>query len=153
MAVWYRAHRSQKIAEVFSGDGGLYAAGRWNYMGNKAVYCSESIALCTLEWLSHHGLSISGFNYFRYSINVPDKLTVTLSPGDLPRNWLATPATDETRDVADEILFHAKKYLALAVPSVVVPEEYNLIMNPLHTGFETVVKTVRELGKHSVPRR
>lgn len=153
MTVWYRAHRSQKITDVFSGEGGLYFSARWNHEGNKVIYCSNSIALCTLEWLCHHKMSVSEFENFRYSIDVPDKLTLKLSHSDLPKNWHATPDTDVTRDFADEYLFNQKKYLALAVPSVVVPEEYNLVINPLHAEFKSAKKTICEMGKYTSPRR
>lgn len=153
MTVWYRAHRLQKITDVFSGEGGLYSSARWNHEGNKVIYCSESIALSTLEWLCHHEISVSEYENFRFSIDVPDKLTLKLSLSNLPKNWHATPDTDVTRDFADEYLFNQKKYLAIAVPSVMVPEEYNLVINPLHPAFKTTEKTIRELGKHRSPRR
>ncbi|HTM63077.1 MAG TPA: RES family NAD+ phosphorylase [Gammaproteobacteria bacterium] len=153
MSVWYRAHRSNKMAEVFSGDGGLLAAGRWNHMGNKVIYCSESIALCTLEWLCHHGLSVSGFDYYRYSIDIPDKLILKFPVEKLPKDWSQTPSTDVTRDLAEEYLFQNKKYFALAVPSVVVPEEFNLVINPLHDAFKNIYKNIQTLGKYSSPDR
>lgn len=153
MTIWYRAHRSNKTTEVFSGDGGLYTAGRWNHLGNRVIYCSQSIALCTLEWLSHHGLSVSAFDYFRYSIEIPDKLIKTIAKTNLPKNWNATPATNETRLVAEELLFKNDGYLGLSVPSVLVPEECNLIVNPLHHSFKQALKSVRELGRYIAPKR
>lgn len=153
MTLWYRASYSLKAAEVFSGEVCLYIAGRWHHIGNQAIYCSDSIALCTLEWLCHNELNVSGFEYSRYSIDIPDKLTLKLSHSDLPKNWQATPDTDVTRDFADEYLFKQKKYFALAVPSVMVPEEYNLVINPLHSAFTAAFKTIHELGKHSAPKR
>ena len=153
MTLWYRASCLQKATEVFSGEACLYIAGRWHHTGNKAIYCSASIALCTLEWLCHNELSVSEFENFRYSIDIHDNLTLKLSHSDLPKNWQTTPATDHTRDLADEYLFNQKKYLALAVPSVVVPEEYNLVINPLHAAFKTAEQTIRELGKYRSPRR
>src|SRR3990167_9411596 len=109
MTLWYRAHRADDIQSVFSGDGGLYVSGRWNYAGKKAIYCSESIALCTLEWLAHNGLSVSGFNYYRFSIDVPPDLTVKFSPSTLPEEWKFTTSTDLTRDFAEKHLFLANK--------------------------------------------
>lgn len=153
MTIWYRAHQSKNVSEVFSGDGGLFVAGRWHHVGTRAIYCSESIALCTLEWLSHHGLSVSGLDYYRYSINIPDKLIKKISIAQLPKNWRATPAVDDVRDFSDHHLFSDKKFLAICVPSVVVPEEYNLIINPLHTGFQRAFETIHELGKYAAPKR
>ena len=70
MTIWYRASQIKDSQNVFSADGGLYTAARWNHLGRKVIYFSASISLCTLEWLSHNGLSVSGFNYYRYSIEV-----------------------------------------------------------------------------------
>jgi len=141
MTTWYRASQVNKIETVFSGDGGLFTAARWNHLGRKAIYCSESISLCTLEWLSHNGLSVSGFSYYRYSIDIPDKWIKKFIPKDLPKEWNTTPATDVTRDFAEKHLFSANKFIALALPSVLVPEEFNLLINPLHEDFHRMLAT------------
>lgn len=153
MSIWYRASQSSHVKHVFSGDGGLFTAARWNYLGRKVIYCSESISLCTLEWLSHNGLSVSGFDYYRYSITIPDKLIKKFTPTQLPSEWNMTPATNITREFAELHLFSSEKWLALALPSVLVPEEFNLIINPLHDSFSKIMKTVKKLGKHVAPVR
>src|SRR3990167_3903910 len=153
MTTWYRAARTENIQTVFSGDGGLYVSGRWNDLGKRIIYCSESIALCTLEWLAHHGLSVSGFNYYRYSIDIPDNLIRKFSLSDMPKDWNTTPTTDSTRDFADEHLFAPNQSLAIAIPSTLVPEEYNLIINPLHVDFQKVAASIKLLGEHLAPTR
>ncbi len=153
MTIWYRAAQSSNIPTVFSGDGGLYTTARWNHLGRKVIYCSQSISLCTLEWLSHNGLSVSGFSYYRYSIDVPDELIQRFTLTTLPKGWNITPATDISRDFAERHLFLAEKFLAIAVPSVLVPEEFNLVINPLHRDFSNIVKTVKNFGQHQAPTR
>jgi RES domain-containing protein len=153
MAVWYRASPINDIAKVFSGDGGLFTAARWNHLGRKTIYCSESISLCTLEWLSHNGLSVSGFKYFRYSIDVPQSIIKKFTTKQLPKEWNTTPATDITRDFAEKHLFLSDKFFALALPSVLVPEEFNLVINPSHKAFHQIFETAKYLGKHSAPVR
>ncbi|HSW69648.1 MAG TPA: RES family NAD+ phosphorylase [Gammaproteobacteria bacterium] len=153
MAIWYRASQIDNVQKVFSGDGGLMTQARWNHVGRRIIYCSESISLCTLEWLSHNGLSVSGFDYYRYSIEVPDKLINKFMPNKLPKEWNMTPATDITRDFAEQQLFLSEKYIALALPSVLVPEEFNLVINPSHKDFSIIIKTVKILGKHIAPLR
>ena len=153
MAIWYRASSVKNSQIVFSGDGGLHTAGRWNHLGRKVIYCSDSISLCTLEWLSHHGLSLSGFNYTRYSISLPDNLIATFNVNDLPDAWNATPSTDISRDFAEEKLFASSKHLAIVVPSVIVPEEFNIIINPLHVDFAVIAKTIENLGEYIAPNR
>lgn len=153
MTIWYRASQINDIQKVFSGDGGLFTPARWNYLGRRVIYCSESISLCTLEWLSHNGLSVSGFNYFRYSIDVPDELVNKFTPENLPNEWNTTPATDVTRDFAEQHLFSSEKFMALALPSVLVHEEFNLVINPSHKDFSRIIKTARKLGEHLAPVR
>jgi len=153
MSIWYRVSPIENVQKVFSGDGGLYVPGRWNHLGKRIIYCSESIALCTLEWLAHNGLSVSGFDYYRYSINVPDNLIKRFSHAKVPKDWDTSPATDSTRDFAEEHLFVDDSSLAIAVPSVIVPEEYNLLINPLHMAFQNVFHSICLLGQHCAPTR
>lgn len=152
MATWFRVCPNGDSSIAFSGEGGIYVSGRWNHMGRKAIYCSQSIALCTLEWLSHNGLSISGFKYYKYSIEVPKNLTIKFNHSDLPKDWNLTPATDETRHFAEKYLF-SDKILSIAVPSVIIPEEYNLVINPLHKKFQRIANTIKDLGIYTAPNR
>lgn len=153
MAIWFRAAQTQQTDIVFSGDGGLYVAGRWNHKGTKAIYCSQSLSLCTLEWLSHNGLSVSGFSYYKFSIEIPDELIALYNIPDLPTEWSNTPSSNSNRDFVTKKFFVPRRYLAMAVPSVVVPEEFNLIINPLHSSFEEAKKTILSLGKFTAPSR
>ena len=91
MGVWYRASLINDAQKVFCGEGGLFTAARWNDCGRRAIYCSESISLCTLEWLSHNGLSVSGFSYYRYSIEVSDELVKNLYQRIYQKNGIRLP--------------------------------------------------------------
>ncbi len=153
MSIWFRGAQNQQIEDVFSGDGGLYVAGRWSHKGTRAIYCSQSISLCTLEWLSHNGLSVSGFSYYKFSIDISDELIIQYSHSDLPQAWQNTPSPDSGRDFAAKNFYHPHQYLAMAIPSVMVPEELNLVINPLHVAFAEVKKTIHCLGKFTAPNR
>lgn len=153
MSIWYRGAQNQLAAKVFSGDGGLYVSGRWNYKGTKAIYCSQSISLCTLEWLSHNGLLVSGFSYFKFSIEIPDELIIRYNISDLPSEWCDTPSPNSNRDFVEKNFYTPDRYLAMAIPSVMVPEEFNLVINPLHSSFEKVKETILTLGVFTAPKR
>lgn len=153
MSIWYRGSQNQEANIVFSGDGGLYVAGRWNHKGTKAIYCSQSISLCTLEWLSHNGLSVSGFSYYKFSIEIPDDLIIQYKTSDLPPEWCDTPSPHSNRNFVEKNFFNPNRYLAIAVPSVMVPEECNLVINPLHSSFAKVKNTIRLLGEFTAPNR
>ncbi|HAT7956518.1 TPA: RES domain-containing protein [Legionella pneumophila] len=153
MSVWYRGAQNQEVDIVFSGEGGLFVAGRWNHKGTRAIYCSQSISLCTLEWLSHNGLSVSGFSYYKFSIEIPDELIIKYTTSDLPKEWKNTPSPNSNRDFATKNFFELKEYLAMAIPSVMVPEEFNLVINPFHVAFADAKKTILFLGKFTAPKR
>jgi RES domain-containing protein len=153
MSIWFRGAQNQQGDIVFSGEGGLFVAGRWNHKGTKAVYCSQSISLCTLEWLSHNGLSVSGFSYYKFSIEIPEELIIKYTISDLPKNWKNTPSPISNRDFAAKNFYDPREYLAMAIPSVMVHEEFNLVINPLHDAFTDVIKTIRLLGKFTAPHR
>lgn len=153
MATWYRAHNAAIITTVFSGDGGLYTPGRWNHKGRKVVYCSDSIALCTLEWLAHNGLSVSGYSYYKFEIDIPDQLIKEFSVINLPKGWNSEPALNVTRDFAEKHLFNQTKYLAISVPSVMVPEERNLVIDPLHKDMKAIASKINCIGKYTSPTR
>lgn len=153
MSIWFRGAQNQQADKVFSGDGGLYVAGRWNHKGTKAIYCSQSISLCTLEWLSHNGLSVSGFSYYKFSIEIPDELIILYKSSDLPPKWCDTPSPNSNRDFVAKYFYAPNKYLAMAIPSVMVPEEFNLVINPLHSSFGKVKQTILLLGEFTAPNR
>lgn len=154
MTTWYRAYKKDNnLLSIFSGEAELSIAGRWHHRGTKAVYCSESIALCTLEWLSHNGLSVSGFDYYRYSIEVPDNLVKRFSIEELPSGWNSAPSIEVSRKFAEEKLFSNSKIIAMAIPSVIISEEYNLVINPGHPEFTKIAKTIKSLGKYIAPKR
>lgn len=153
MSTWFRGANIQEVDKVFSGEGGLYVAGRWNPKGMRAIYCSESISLCTLEWLSHNGLSVSGFQYYKFSIEIPDEWIITFSTDKLPIEWKDTPSPNINREFVSKNFYEPNAYLAMTVPSVMVPEEKNLVINPLHKAFEEIKKTIRVLGEFRAPQR
>ncbi len=153
MSIWYRCAQTREANHVFSGDGGLYVAGRWNHKGIRAIYCSQSISLCTLEWLSHNGLSVSGFRYYKFSIEIPDELIVKYTSSALPKNWSDTPSPHSNRDFANQYFYTPSDYLAMSVPSVMVHEEFNLIINPLHSAFEIVNNSIHFIGEFIAPNR
>lgn len=153
MSIWFRGAQNQQGDGVFAGEGGLFVAGRWNHKGTKAIYCSQSISLCTLEWLSHNGLSVSGFSYYKFSIEIPDELIIKYTISDLPKDWKNTSSPISNRDFAAKNFYDLRGYLAMAIPSVIVPEEFNLVINPLHDAFAHVKKTICFLGKFTAPHR
>ncbi|MDQ6764707.1 MAG: RES family NAD+ phosphorylase [Verrucomicrobiota bacterium] len=129
-------------AQAFSGEGGLHYALRWNSRGTRLVYTSSSVALACLETLVHMQMLVKSEERWLFTIEVPDRFVEELR--QLPRDWDAEPATAASRAVGDRWVTSARS-VALLVPSVVVPLEKNVLINPRHPQFklEWIKKPVR----------
>jgi len=86
-------------------------------------------------------------HYVMYQLTLSDENILSLDRDRLPKNWRDEPAPPETADIGD-IWLEEMTSLALAVPSVIVPHEYNYILNPAHKDFEHFVQTAREVTFH-----
>jgi RES domain-containing protein len=133
--IWRIAKETPDYPAIdLSGGGAKAVGGRWNRKGTAAVYASTTIALATLETLAHLGGNISIRNAFLVSITVPGALwdqRRIVSLAGLPPAWLAAPPGAASMDFGDAWL-RAQSHLLLLVPSIIVPEEYNIVINPFH---------------------
>ena len=131
-------------ASDLSGTGARITGGRWNSKGSPVVYCSTSIALATLETV--HYLRGGGLPFNRYLVRIaiPDVVwnaRQVLDP--FPGGWDAIPAGLSGKRAGDGWIAAGKSALLL-VPSVIVPDEYNVLLNPRHADAEAVTaSTVR----------
>lgn len=134
----YRVGKCTYINDL-SGTGAAIYGGRWNSKGIYMVYTACSISLCMLEALVH----INNFNipdFCRATLEIPDADIATIATKDLPKDWQQTPAPDKLRAIGNKFI-KDNKYLALKVPSVIVPEECNYLLNPFHINFGKI-KTI-----------
>jgi RES domain-containing protein len=98
------------------------------------VYVSESLSLATLEVLAH-AESVSMFNqYVALKVTFPSDSLTVLTSDELPDVWQSNPAPDSTRHLANS-WFNLQETLALKVPSTLIPNEHNFLLNPAHPGF------------------
>ncbi|MCE3606390.1 RES family NAD+ phosphorylase [Massilia sp. P8910] len=115
--------------------------GRWNPIGIPALYCGTSIALCALEKFVHIDSGMLPPQVL-VAVDVPDDCTIA-EPGisALPPGWDDMPTSSVAQSFGGAWLAHAGQ-LALKVPSAIVPEENNLILNPHHHDYARVALTV-----------
>ena len=131
-------------ASDLSGTGARITGGRWNSKGAPVVYCSTSIALATLETV--HYLRGGGLPFNRYLVRIaiPDGVWnahQVLDP--FPGGWDAIPAGLSGKRAGDGWIAAGKSALLL-VPSVIVPDECNVLLNPRHADAAAVTaSTVR----------
>ena len=133
--ILYRLTLAKYVETAFSGEGSRRVGGRWTPVGFPAVYTASSIALTVLETLVHVDSAIMP-KHLVIRVDVPDVIRFTsFSAIDLPRNWRETPAPASLQHIGRDWLESGETAL-LQIPSVVVPQENNIIINPLHTDFQ-----------------
>jgi RES domain-containing protein len=125
-----RAH----AATAFDGKAAERFGGRWNAPGRRAVYASATKSLALLEVLVHLDVGRPLPRFVAFTFEVDAKLVEPLASGRLPRSWRLAEGMPHTQRLGDEWLA-AGRSLALAVPSAIVPEESNYVLNPAHPAF------------------
>ena len=135
MTTVYRLTKRRHQREIFSGVGGLHASGRWTPRGHGVIYTSGSIALAVLEYTlnyKHRGWVPATV---LASAQWPDDLKVeTVAIDRLARNWADAEAPLALQDVG-RVWLERTETAVLQVPSAVVVEEWNYLLNPDHPDF------------------
>jgi RES domain-containing protein len=126
-----------KFADQLSGEGAKLHGGRWNRIGHPCIYASETRALCILEYAANVSLEQLPLSLSITVYLIPDNSWKQFNENDLPKNWNEVPVTSEVKDWGTAHL-QEKKFLAIKLPSVIIPTEYNFIINPLHPDFKKV---------------
>lgn len=130
----YRLIKERYVDNPLDAQGAKIFGGRWNSKGLAAVYASDSIALSALEILVHlHRNDILNY-YCLCEITLPEEALMVLAKDTLPDGWQDDPPSATTQMIGDEWL-QSKQSLVLSVPSTVVPQQSNLLINPEHDDF------------------
>jgi RES domain-containing protein len=135
--VWRLARRPfcRTAASAFSGDGAAIAGGRWNRKGTRAVYASWTRSLAILEILATIDRSDAPTDYVFASATLEESDIARLPP--LPADWRAAVRSGATVEIGQRFIAEGAA-LALAVPSAIVPQELNYLINPRHRRFATL---------------
>ena len=115
-----------------SGEGSRRFGGRWTKKGVLAIYTSAYQSLAALEVLVHVTVTSIPDDFQLISLKVPDTAkTERLQVSDLPEGWQAYPAPDKLAELGTNWAKRGDSLL-LQVPSVIIPDESNFLINPMH---------------------
>ncbi|HEY5367948.1 MAG TPA: RES family NAD+ phosphorylase [Hanamia sp.] len=131
-----------KYANDISGTGAKLNGGRWNPMGLGGLYTSQYISLAILEILVRATKTTSPESYTLSSFEIPDNGVYQIQLKKLKNNW----KTDlkYTQGIGEDFL-KENQSLCLQVPSAIVSQENNFLINPLHSDFKKVKIIAAEL--------
>lgn len=134
MIVWRLARLAYAALD---GEGARLAGGRWNSRGRPAVYTSSRLSLAALELLVHTDVPIVPPDLVAFEIEIPDATPIaSIAVTDLSEGW-RLPGNPQCRALGDQWLAEGRAPV-LRVPSAVVPEELNYIINPRHAGAAAI---------------
>lgn len=139
----FRIEREKYLKTTLSGTGASMSKGfRWNSLNTRLVYTAESRALATLEVSVHLDLAEDLPNdRFIVEIDIPDDLVIfEVCLEDLPADWNAKPPTLTTQTIGDAFVSENNSAV-LKVPSSIVPQEYNYLINPHHSDARRIKVT------------
>jgi len=133
----YRITR-KKYANDLTGYGSQVTGGRWNSKGKSLLYTASSRSLALLEILVHLPSIDIAKDFATVEIDIPDDLLITkIDSSILPQNWNSYSTAELTKSIGDNWLEN-NLAVALRVPSTIVKDEFNYLINPSNPGFGRV---------------
>ena len=114
-----------------SGTGGLRYSARWHSAGRPIIYAANHPAGAMVEMLVHLDRDVMPDRFQLIEIEIESAAAILDLPvTSLPKDWLSNLSA--TRAIGDAWLASASS-LALRVPSVIVPDAWNVLLNPAHS--------------------
>lgn len=72
------------------------------------------------------------------SATIPDTLSLrTITPDELPGKWQAIPAPPSLQTIGADWI-RGSQEVGLRVPSAIIPQEWNILLNPAHPDFQKI---------------
>ena len=127
---------SAKYADDLTGMGSRLYGGRWNSVGRSMLYLASSRSLAVLEVLAHLSATNVPLGMVLLTLETPDDST-TVDVSELPDNWNKYPEPNVLKQIGNSFL-DRNEYLLLKVPSALVSEEFNYLMNPMYPKTDKV---------------
>jgi RES domain-containing protein len=132
----WRIIKAQHAHRAFDGEGARIAGGRWNKIGIPMIYIADSLALAALEIMVHlPGSELLKSKFLRIPVRFDNRLVKSLNLIYLPDDWDILPPPDSTQTIGTGWALK-KESVLYKVPSTIIREEFNYLINPLHPDFK-----------------
>jgi RES domain-containing protein len=126
---------ARKAHAPFDGEGARLYGSRWTPRGLRAVFTSATLSLAALERFVHTDPDLEPTDLVSIEVEIKPIIAVdSIAVSDLPHTWREHPAPAALASIGERWL-RAARTVALSVPSVVIPRERNVILNPAHADF------------------
>ena len=139
----FRIVKRRHALTAFSGEGARAYGGRWNLPGIPMVYAAHTRALAALESLAHYGGAERRMAFVTFETEIPDRLAIHVAAAALPRDWRCDEPGASTQGLGSEWQ-RSGRSAALVVPSVLVPQEFCVLLNPEHPDTDKIMVSYPE---------
>jgi len=134
----WRIDKAKWAATSFSGTGAAAEGGRWNSAGVAVVYASQHLAMAAQEKYVHLPKPVpAAMKFVKFEITFDSSLVTEIAHAALPADWRSAPLLASTQALGDAWA-QAGTSAVLAVPSAIIPEEWNFLLNPAHADFKKI---------------
>ena len=133
----WRIVQRQHAKTAFDGEGARRYGGRWNHQGTPLVYAAATRSLALFELLVNLHQPKMLDAYVLIPLDFPDTLVKRKRRANLPKGWSDSPPGHTTKDLGTNWA-KALTLPILEVPSVVVPQEKNFLLNPRHPDYKKI---------------
>ncbi|RYE28933.1 MAG: RES domain-containing protein [Sphingobacteriaceae bacterium] len=122
-------------ADVLKASG---RAARWNPNKTEPIYVASNRSLACLENVVHRGQLGLSQTFSIMTIEISDQIKKEkIDLKDLPKDWKEFYQMPVTQQLGEQWL-NAGKTAILEVPSSIIEEEVNYLINPLHPDFKFI---------------
>jgi len=137
----YRVSKTQ-YAEDLKGTGAKLFGGRWNQVETACIYTSESRALAVLEYSVNVNIDFIPRALSICTFEIDESKFKSFKISQLPGDWKDVPAPYSTKVFGTEWL--DKGIGILKIPSTVIPDEFNYIINPMIGTGHFKLKSIKD---------
>jgi RES domain-containing protein len=134
----WRLVKAAHGATAFDGEGARRFGGRWNARGTPMVYLGGTLSLAALEVFVHLTAEDARLEFVAMAVDIPDAVaSEDLDPKALPRDGRSEPPPAACQ-APGTAWVKGGGSAVLRVPSVIVPVEWNVLLNPRHPDFRRI---------------
>lgn len=137
MLTAWRIVKKQHAVSAFDGEGADLFGGRWNSPGVPVVYVASTRSLAVLEMAVHLDRSTLLASFVLIPCGFDDGLVTMIDRRVLPTQWRSNPPPPELAAIGDAWVKQAPSAV-LAIPSAIIEEETNFLLNPAHPDFSKI---------------
>ena len=122
----------EKYSKKLSASG---VSNRWNKEDELVIYTGSSIALAALENIAHRASINIAKPYKLLKIEIKEQTLIKeIDLKQLPKNWRSLEAYVELQEIGSD-WYQSAESLILKVPSAIVSQEFNYVINTKHPLF------------------